>query len=73
MVQSEAATHKREEEELQTSLTSLLKSRSGMEKAPWGAVPLLPPFPRLSRLWVMTIVNITIGPGQVLRVSSILH
>lgn len=73
MVQSDAATHKREEEELQTSLASLLKSRSGMEKAPWGVCPSLPPSPRLSRLWVMTIANVTIGPGQVLRVSPTLH
>lgn len=73
MVQSDVATHKREEEELQTSLASLLKSRSGMEKAPWSAVPLPAPPPRLSRLWVMTIANVTTGPGQVLRVSPTLH
>lgn len=46
MVQSDAATHKREEEELQTSLASLLKSISGMENAPWGAVPLPAPLPK---------------------------
>lgn len=75
MVQADAATHKREEGRIMHSLkpTLLLFSKTGQEcrRHPGVLRSLLSSW--LSRLLALTIANVTLRPGLVLRVSLTLH